>query len=653
MHFTLVCLCALLLCLCTAHTIKHVVVLMEENRSFDHLLGFRKGVNGLTGQEFNYINPSKPWLGKVFVQQNASNVAPCDPDHSFPATTMKIFGYEAYHTKNFTNPTMSGFVNFEGYLGRADTDYCEVMNSVSVEHLPVMNSLADEFLLFDQFYASMPGPTWPNRVFFLCGTSGGLTETINPWYKGQTGVLFPQKTIFDQMTESGRKWKNYVNDTPWELFIESVAKNPENVVLMDEFFEDCRQGTLPDFSFINPRAGVNLTLGLGSNDMHPDHDVALGEAFYKDIYEALRASPAWNDTLFIVTFDEHGGFYDHVPTPLDVPSPGDNISSYPDLGFDFERLGLRIPTLLISPWIPKGVVESFPSNPSKPASNSQYELTSIMATVRKIFNMTTGPLTKRDAWAATFEHLLSLDEPRTDCPMHLPDPMPPTMSLETEASKPLNGLQKHIAHVHGHLSGLGSPTHIREQREISGWMQQAFAVHKASTLAWKASKVSAQFTARCEPFIGMSPNYIASNWTVDYDNSIPYRTVSVLVTDNSTNTTYTYCLDSNTTTLHGETGVSLCYPSAQASTNQDPQQQWVLLSDATLRPYTQQNLCLTNQCINNQNYITSVTLEECSGSLAQRWGYMGPAVGNMGWADEGILAEGSAIYALVVDAKGK
>lgn len=91
-------------------------------------------------------------------------------------------------------------------------------------------------------------------------------------------------------------------------------------------------------------------------------DMAAGEQYYKDIYEALRASPQWNDTLFIVTFDEHGGFYDHVPTPLNVPSPGDGEKSYPLRGIEFNRLGVRIPTLLISPWVPKGKQNACTSN---------------------------------------------------------------------------------------------------------------------------------------------------------------------------------------------------------------------------------------------------------------------------------------------------
>ena len=93
---------------------------------------------------------------------------------------------------------------------------------------------------------------------------------------------------------------------------------------MDVFYEDAAAGTLPSFSWINPRSGINVTTGVGSNDQHPDHDMSAGEQYYKDIYEALRAGPAWEETLFIVTWDEHGGFYDHVVPPAEnIPPPGD------------------------------------------------------------------------------------------------------------------------------------------------------------------------------------------------------------------------------------------------------------------------------------------------------------------------------------------
>eukprot|EP00759_Apiculatamorpha_spiralis_P043167 PhF_6_TR40750/c0_g1_i2/m.61367/K01114/plc; phospholipase C len=342
--------------------IKHVIVVMQENRAFDHMLGWyrnpasNKPVNGLTGNEFNYLNSSDPNSQKIFVNQNASLITPCDPNHGTPETTDKIFGMAAAKANNLTHPTMQGFVEFERIAGNAATKYCRVMDAHPPEHLPVMTTLADEFVLMDRFFAAVPGPTWPNRLFALAASSGGDTETGN-WYNNTPGLFYPMTTIFDQVAQAGLTWKNYYNDTPWELMLESIAKHPENTQPMDAFFEDCRQGTLPNYAWINPRSGVNMTTRLGSNDQHPDHDVSLGEAFYKDIYEALRSSPQWNETLMVITYDEHGGFYDHVPPPMGVPPPNGH-PSYPDKGFQFDRLGIRLPTLLISPWLPKGYVES-------------------------------------------------------------------------------------------------------------------------------------------------------------------------------------------------------------------------------------------------------------------------------------------------------
>jgi len=144
--------------------------------------------------------------------------------------------------------------------------------------------------------------------------------------------------------------------------------------------------------------------------------VAEGEKFIKRIYEALRASPVWNETLFIITYDEHGGFYDHVPTPLKVPNPDGLNSSNPE--FNFTRIGVRIPTVMISPWINKHTVVHGPSGPFE---DSEYEASSISATLKKVFNISNF-LTKRDEWAGTFEHVvMNRTEPRTDCPEKLPD----------------------------------------------------------------------------------------------------------------------------------------------------------------------------------------------------------------------------------------
>ena len=124
---------------------------------------------------------------------------------------------------------------------------------------------------------------------------------------------------------------------------------------------------------------MNVTTGQGSNDQHPDHDVALGEALIKDVYESLRASPQWNETLFIVTYDEHGGFYDHVVPPnAPAPEQATGAPSYPDPGYNFTQLGVRIPTVLVSPWIERGTVLSEPPQAQRPQNDSHYDLTSIM-----------------------------------------------------------------------------------------------------------------------------------------------------------------------------------------------------------------------------------------------------------------------------------
>ena len=355
-------------------------------------------------------------------------------------------------------------------------------------------------------------------MFFMAGSSGGLTETF-PWYRQEIGLLYPQKTIFDQLSEAGAEWRLYYQDTPWETFMETLAHHPESLRQLDEFFIDAAEGKLPSFSYINPRGGINVTTGHGSNDMHPDHDVALGEALYKQVYEALRASPQWNETLFVLTFDEHGGFYDHVPPPTNIPPPGDGRPAFPDTYFDFRRGGIRIPTVLISPWLKPGPITTPPPS-QKPANNSVYELTSIIATARKLLQPLayTPPLTGRDAWAATFEHLFDeLDAPRTDCPQKLPPAPPPASGVHSlgpsiEATLLVNELQSHIMEVADGLvterSGTWSSVDVNlfdndprptRQGEFSEWAARRHQHHRHVTLLWKASKAWTNVSVEVRP----------------------------------------------------------------------------------------------------------------------------------------------------------
>lgn len=186
---------------------------------------------------------------------------------------------------------------------------------------------------------------------------------------------------------------------------------------------------MPQFTWVEP--AYFSTAKQPATDQHPDHDVSLGEEVVKNIYEALRASPIWEDSVLMITYDEHGGFFDHVKPPVNVPNPDGKVAT--DDPFDFTRLGVRIPTVIVSPFIEKGSV--FHAPPTAPDANnqtsSQYDHTSILATVvHKLFEPAEGfpapeYLTKRDAWAKTFEDVFNYSGgARQDCAERLPDIFP-------------------------------------------------------------------------------------------------------------------------------------------------------------------------------------------------------------------------------------
>eukprot|EP00756_Hemistasia_phaeocysticola_P010326 Hpha_TRINITY_DN15008_c2_g22::TRINITY_DN15008_c2_g22_i1::g.123944::m.123944/K01114/plc; phospholipase C len=451
--------------------IKHIVVLMEENRAFDHMMGWFPGVNGLKGDEFNPYDTKDPSKGGVKVSKNAPYISPWGPNHCFNGTKEEIFGKAGEAAAK--DPTMDGFVetHYLANKSRYQNNWTIPMDMFTPERLPVMKALADNFAVFDRYFCSVPGPTWPNRIFQLMGTSKGDTKT-HVWHP-YTGLYFG-KTVFDQIEEVGLDWKFYYADAPLEMaLLEKILANPLKVHGWERFKKDIAKGELPAFSWVNPRWFVNKTSGEGCNSQHPDHDVRLGEALMKEVYESLRAGPAWNETLFIITYDEHGGFYDHVPPPMDIPQPDDS-KSFPDEGFDFKRSGVRIPTLLISPWVSKGLVIGKPDGPTP---TSEYELSSVIATAGKLFGFN-GFLTKRDAWAGTFEMHLNESSPRSDCPMTLPD-APKSLGAEhaaAEAAKPLSELHEDIVEAFKNLRGDSPLTQAGKvptlQGDASEWISQ-------------------------------------------------------------------------------------------------------------------------------------------------------------------------------------
>ncbi|KAJ4785366.1 Non-specific phospholipase C4 [Rhynchospora pubera] len=403
-----------------AKNIKTVVVLVQENRSFDHMLGWMQALNqeidGVIGNR-EYSNPlstADTSSTKIYFGNNSVYVDP-DPGHSIQAIYEQIYGVKYVDGQTpitppgIAEPPMNGFAQ-EAASEKPGTSEA-VMNGFKPDAVPVYKELVKEFAVCDKWFASVPASTQPNRLYVHSATSHGLTSN-------NTKILMkgmPQKTIFEELDEAGYTFGIYFQSIPSTLFYRNLRKLKyvKNFHPFDlTFKEHCKKGKLPNYVVIEQRFW-DLHI-VPANDDHPSHDVSEGQNFVKEVYEALRSSPQWQDMLFVITYDEHGGFYDHVPTPVGVPSPDGIVGN--NFNFQFDRLGIRVPTFFISPWVEPGTVLHRPSGPEE---TSQFEHSSIPATLKKIFNLKNF-LTKRDAWAGTFESVLSRTTPRPDCPETLP-----------------------------------------------------------------------------------------------------------------------------------------------------------------------------------------------------------------------------------------
>ncbi|KAL8545072.1 hypothetical protein ACS0TY_005319 [Phlomoides rotata] len=397
--------------------VKTVVVLVMENRSFDHMLGWMKKlnpeINGVDGSESNPANTTDPKSNRVFFSDKAHMVDP-DPGHSFQAIREQIFGS---NETSANTPPMNGFAQQALSMGPNMTQ--TVMNGFLPDKVAVYKALVSEFAVFDRWFASVPASTQPNRLYVHSGTSHGATSNVAALLaKG-----YPQRTIFEDLDEANLSFGIYFQNIPATLFYKNLRKlkyvgkfHPYDL----SFKNDAKNGKLPSYTVVEQRYMDSKV--EPANDDHPSHDVYQGQMFVKEVYETLRASPQWNQTLLLITYDEHGGFFDHVATPnKGVPSPDDIVGPDP-FYFKFDRLGVRVPTIAVSPWIKKGTVVHGPNG--SPTPTSEYEHSSIPATVRKIFSLSSPALTKREAWAGTFEQILTqLTQPRTDCPEQLPSPV--------------------------------------------------------------------------------------------------------------------------------------------------------------------------------------------------------------------------------------
>jgi len=411
--------------------IEHFVVLMLENRSFDHLVGYLKGndvrIAGLTGSESNYRDPRASLPVPVPVARVTSFMMPFDPGHEFNDVQVQLYG-PSTNVQQPANPPvasapMNGFVYSAGQaaqLARVPASAARIMECFQPDQMLVMTALARGFALCNYWYSSLPGPTWPNRFFVHAATSGGLTDSPSTDQIVE-GFSFASGTIYERLEKAGRDWRIYHDGLPQtagidSLRLEYVDPFTKHFRGMNFFDQDLAAGSLPAYVFIEPNydTGHNYVRG---NSMHPLNDIRKGEQLVKRVYEALRGSRWWDSSLLIITFDEHGGFYDHVPPPTALPSGDDSRYRNPSHPFAFDRLGVRVPAILVSAYTTKGSVIDRDAN----GARCVFDHASILATAEKRFGL--APLTRRDAAAQTLEVGLGLQMPREDAPVSLPSPL--------------------------------------------------------------------------------------------------------------------------------------------------------------------------------------------------------------------------------------
>lgn len=419
--------------------IEHVVVLMLENRSFDHLLGYLdhpdKRFEGVPDGAYN-VDPRD---GRRVLATEVTDYPCADPDHSHYGVMRQIGrGGDVVHN--------GGFVR----------DYCErdkehaglVMECLTPKLVPALSKLALEFAVCDHWFSSVPGETWPNRHFAHAATSSGAVD-IEPG-------LYYDPTIFEQLDRRKRTWRVYYDGPPelWAFpklwrkrtILDFLLRRPNdrtgNWFEFPKFFDHVGADDLPDYTFIEPAHNHFHSPPSGprqTNSQHPHNNVSdphkkgsnpcadvsnpcdfvRGDRLVARIYEALRLRPElFKKTLFVITYDEHGGLYDHVkPDPCDPPDSRNPIGLTLALGrfarrvinrlhrqpshrFRFDHYGVRVPAILVSPWIDRGRLVK-----------TVFDHASIPATVRALFLEGAPALTKRDRMAATF-HKIVEDSPR-------------------------------------------------------------------------------------------------------------------------------------------------------------------------------------------------------------------------------------------------
>ena len=463
--------------------IKHIVVLMMENRSFDHMLGLLMNeipdLRGVHPGEWTNVD-DKGNVHSLTADAAYQGQFRVDPPHDFWSVHHQIYGRPGQPTLQ-RQPAMQGFA---ATYERAGGNPAHIMRCFTPERVPTIRALARNYLVCDNWFASVPGPTNPNRAFAHFGTSFGRVDNGPVWLT--TVARRHDKGIYGRLRDRGRSAKIYYysleSGTIGMTFLGSSYFG-----LYRDFEKDCRKNALPDYAFVEPPY-VDQDDGTLAADHHPDNFVLAGDQFIRNVYEAIRSSDeVWRSTLLLIVWDEHGGIFDHVSPPT-LPY-GDSFRS-PLAGFNFDRLGVRVGAIVVSPYVTPGV------------SHALFEHASIPATVTQQF---IGPPDahaphRREQRAPTLQQLLIDMAPRMERPEFGPPPRRGeswddrvilaslSESRTPERAKfgptrPASSLQiQHVRDVHQllasrmpKLASAFDPGRITTQREVGQFMRTALA----------------------------------------------------------------------------------------------------------------------------------------------------------------------------------
>ena len=373
-----------------AQQLQHIVVLMQENRSFDSYLGrlHFQGQPGVAAEPLSARNPNPRGGEPIHAYHKHRYCEKADLDHSWNG---------AHH--EYDRGRMDGFTRANAVS--ADPTGRRAMGYYTRKDLPFYYALYRTFATSDRYFASVLSQTFPNRFYLLAGTSFGHIRNDLPGPNG-----FRHKTVFQELDRRHVSWKIYYSQIPFAFEFKYVRDHQAGHVFpIQKFYDDAKAGALPQVSFVDPifEGPTNM-----ENDEHPSSNVQVGERFARQVVEALFHSPDWTSSALFLTYDENGGFYDHVRPPR-APKP-DNIPPMlqkGDVKAGFRRYGFRIPVVVVSPYSRRHFV-----------SHVVHDHTSILKTIEVRFGL--PPITNRDAHARPMLEFFNFRHPNFTTPPKLP-----------------------------------------------------------------------------------------------------------------------------------------------------------------------------------------------------------------------------------------